>query len=114
MNGIHPIQKMDQLDVVPVDTHVWQIACRDYKDKFIPENNNKTLTKKVRTILPRVLLLHLSLFPNTVGFSTNLQMYEEVGSFFRELFGPLTGWAHTVLFTADLANFQHYLPEDLR
>lgn len=68
---------LDQLDAIPVDTHVWQacrhdcpnnyllvpmhefnmaslldffllqIACRDYADIFQPENKTKTLTKKV-------------------------------------------------------------------
>ena len=31
---------MDKADVIPVDTHVWQIATRDYKLKI------KTLTQK--------------------------------------------------------------------
>lgn len=64
-------------EAVPVDTHVWQIAMRDYK--FGGKGKNKTLTKA---------------------------MYDAVGDHFRELWGDQAGWAHSVLFTADLRTFQ--------
>ncbi|KAI9171270.1 N-glycosylase/DNA lyase [Paramyrothecium foliicola] len=60
---------------VPVDTHVWQIAQRDYK-------LGKTKTK-----------------------TFNKAMYDAVGDHFRALWGPYAGWAHSVLFTADLRTF---------
>lgn len=63
-------------EAVPVDTHVWQIAMRDYK--FGGKSKNKTLTKA---------------------------MYDAVGDHFRELWGDQAGWAHSVLFTADLRTF---------
>lgn len=63
-------------EAVPVDTHVWQIAMRDYK--FGGKAKNKTLTKA---------------------------MYDAVGEHFRELWGEQAGWAHSVLFTADLRTF---------
>lgn len=63
-------------EAVPVDTHVWQIAMRDYK--FGGRSKNKTLTKA---------------------------MYDAVGDHFRELWGEQAGWAHSVLFTADLRTF---------
>ncbi|KAF5023868.1 hypothetical protein F66182_4072 [Fusarium sp. NRRL 66182] len=62
-------------EAVPVDTHVWQIAQRDYK---FGKSNTKTLTKP---------------------------MYDAVGDHFRKLWGPYAGWAHSVLFTADLREF---------
>lgn len=62
-------------EAVPVDTHVWQIAQRDYK-----------FGKGKAKI-----------------FSTSL--YHPVGDFFRELWGKEAGWAHSVLFTADLKTF---------
>ncbi|BAM80835.1 probable 8-oxoguanine-DNA-glycosylase [Cyanidioschyzon merolae strain 10D] len=40
--------------------------------------------------------------------------HEEIGALFRERFGPLCGWAHQVLFIADLDAFQDRLPEALR
>lgn len=63
-------------EAVPVDTHVWQIAMRDYK--FGGKSKNKTLTKA---------------------------MYDAVGDHFRSLWGCQAGWAHSVLFTADLRTF---------
>lgn len=60
---------------VPVDTHVWQIAQRDYKF-------GKTKTK-----------------------TFNKAMYDAVGNHFRSLWGEYAGWAHSVLFTADLRAF---------
>lgn len=60
---------------VPVDTHVWQIAQRDYK---FGKTKTKTFSKA---------------------------MYDAVGDHFRGLWGNYAGWAHSVLFTADLREF---------
>ncbi|KAF6841498.1 n-glycosylase dna lyase [Colletotrichum plurivorum] len=62
-------------EAVPVDTHVWQIAQRDYKF-------GKVKTK-----------------------TFNKAMYDAVGDHFRGLWGKYAGWAHSVLFTADLKTF---------
>ncbi|PSR82283.1 DNA glycosylase [Coniella lustricola] len=67
-------------EAVPVDTHVWQIALRDYK--FGSKSKNKTLSKA---------------------------MYDAVGDHFRNLWGLQAGWAHSVLFTADLKAFADQL-----
>lgn len=69
-------------EAVPVDTHVWQIAMRDYK--FGGKSKNKTLTRA---------------------------LYDAVGDHFRELWGSQAGWAHSVLFTADLRTFSDRLVE---
>lgn len=60
---------------VPVDTHVWQIAQRDYK---FGRGKNSSLTAA---------------------------MYTSVANHFRKLWGKEAGWAHSVLFTADLKAF---------
>ncbi|GAB0132867.1 hypothetical protein EsDP_00001289 [Epichloe bromicola] len=60
---------------VPVDTHVWQIAQRDYK------------------------------FGKTKAKTFNKVMYDAVGDHFRKIWGDYAGWAHSVLFTADLREF---------
>lgn len=60
---------------VPVDTHVWQIAQRDYK---MGKSKTKTFNKV---------------------------MYDAVGDLFRGIWGDYAGWAHSVLFTADLKAF---------
>ena len=66
-------------EAVPVDTHVWQIAQRDYK---FGRGKHKSLT------------------PAT---------YDAVGNHFRSLWGKEAGWAHSVLFTADLKAFSERL-----
>ena len=62
-------------EAVPVDTHVWQIAQRDYK------------------------------FSKSKAKSLNKATYDAVGDHFRNLWGSYAGWAHSVLFTADLKEF---------
>ncbi|KAF3769350.1 N-glycosylase/DNA lyase [Cryphonectria parasitica EP155] len=71
-------------EAVPVDTHVWQIAMRDYR--FGGKNKNKTLSKA---------------------------MYDAVGDHFRNLWGSQAGWAHSVLFTADLKTFSGRVAQKL-
>jgi N-glycosylase/DNA lyase len=66
---------------VPVDTHVWQIAQRDYK---FGKGKHKSLTKAT---------------------------YDAVGDHFRRLWGKEAGWAHSVLFAADLRTFAVRLTE---
>lgn len=61
---------------VPVDTHVWQIAVRDYR---FGKGRHKSLTKAT---------------------------YDAVGDYFRGLWGVEAGWAHSVLFAADLKTFE--------
>lgn len=58
---------------------VWQIAQRDYK---FGKGGNKSLTKVT---------------------------YDAVGNHFRKLWGKEAGWAHSVLFTADLRTFSDRL-----
>ncbi|KAM4643687.1 N-glycosylase/DNA lyase isoform 4-T4 [Discoglossus pictus] len=72
------LMALDKTEAVPVDTHVWQIAKRDY----LPElgQGKKSLTDRV---------------------------YKEIGSYFYDLWGPYAGWAQTVLFCSDLKKFQN-------
>lgn len=73
---------LDQHGAIPVDTHVWEIAIRDYSSHL---QQSKSLTPKI---------------------------YKEVGDTFRQRFGPKAGWAHSVLFAAELPEFRKRLPED--
>lgn len=66
-------------EAVPVDTHVWQIAQRDYK---FGKGKHSSLTKAT---------------------------YDAIGNRFRALWGKEAGWAHSVLFTADLRAFSERL-----
>ena len=72
---------LDQSGAIPVDTHVWDIACRD---------------------LDRDLVSAGSLTP---------KVYARVGELFRSRYGAHAGWAHSVLFAAELPLFKHRLPE---
>jgi N-glycosylase/DNA lyase len=64
---------------VPVDTHVWQIAQRDYR------------------------------FGKGKHASLTAATYVAIGNLFRKLWGKEAGWAHSVLFTADLKAFSDRL-----
>ncbi|KAI1266857.1 DNA glycosylase [Xylariaceae sp. FL1019] len=66
-------------EAVPVDTHVWQIAQRDYS---FGKTKSKTFSKA---------------------------MYDSVGDHFRKIWGPQAGWAQSVLFTANLKTFSEQL-----
>ncbi|XP_045460870.1 N-glycosylase/DNA lyase isoform X2 [Harmonia axyridis] len=70
------LMSLGHLGALPVDTHVYQIAVKFYMPHL---RNKKTVTKKI---------------------------YDEIGDHFRGMYGPLAGWAHTVLFCADLKKFQ--------
>lgn len=69
---------LDQQSAIPVDTHVYQIAARHY-------------------------LKHL-----TVSKKANIseKTYNEISDKLQSVFGPHAGWAHSVLFTADLTMFR--------
>ncbi|XP_067396736.1 N-glycosylase/DNA lyase [Emydura macquarii macquarii] len=71
------LMALDKAEAVPVDTHVWQIARRDYGQQL--GSGAKSLTRRVHT---------------------------ELGDFFRRLWGPYAGWAQAVLFCADLKQFR--------
>ncbi|MBN3311833.1 OGG1 lyase, partial [Atractosteus spatula] len=77
------LMSLDKPGAVPIDTHVWQIARRDY----LPDlgSGHRSLTDRV---------------------------YRDIGDFFRQLWGPYAGWAHSVLFCADLKKFQRLKPEE--
>jgi len=74
---------LDQISAVPVDTHVWRIACRDY-DPSLAEC--KSLTPSV---------------------------YSRVGALFRDRFGEHAGWGHQLLFAAELQEFRAILPAEM-
>ena len=84
LSGIGPkvadcilLMSLDKSDAIPVDTHMFQIAA----NKYLPHlKNYKTVTDKI---------------------------YKEIGGHFRGLYGDYAGWAHSVLFSADLKHLQH-------
>lgn len=71
---------LDKPGAIPVDTHVWQIARRDY-----------------------------GLYPQAKSITPGI--YTGIGDFFRERFGAYAGWAHNLLFAADLPAFRNRISE---
>ncbi|KAI0443645.1 DNA glycosylase [Xylaria telfairii] len=69
-------------EAVPVDTHVWQIAQRDYR---FGKSKTKTFSKAT---------------------------YHSIGDHFRQIWGPQAGWAQSVLFTANLKSFAEQAATD--
>lgn len=74
---------LDKHDVAPVDTHVLQIAQRDFEKCMKLERLN--------------------------GAS-----YTMIGECFRDAFGPHAGWAHSLLFAAELKQHAWRLPPSLQ
>ena len=77
------LMSLDKHDAIPVDTHVWQYAIRDYG---FGAKGAKSITKK---------------------------LYDDIGVLFRSLHGPYAGWAQSVLFLADLRQFKQEEPPEL-
>ncbi|KAI5949293.1 OGG1 [Candida jiufengensis] len=71
------LMSLDKSDIVPIDTHIYQIAMRDFKFKG---SKTKTL---------------------------NLKMHQEIRSYFKDIFGEYAGWAQSVLFAADLSDLNN-------
>ena len=83
LSGIGPkvadcilLMSLDKTDAIPVDTHMFQIAAKSYLPHL---KGCKSVTDKV---------------------------YWEIGDHFRSLYGDYAGWAHSVLFSADLPHLK--------
>ncbi|KAJ3907402.1 DNA glycosylase [Lentinula edodes] len=77
------LMSLGKTDVVPVDTHVHQIAIKYYGMKASPKGKMNMTPK----------------------------LYEELSTKFVQVWGGYAGWAHSVLFTSDLKSFSlHGLP----
>jgi len=74
---------LDQIEAVPVDVHVGRIASRDYDPTVLGQSKSLTPT-----------------------------IYKKVGDLFRDRF-EYAGWAHSLLFVAELPSFRNVLPGDI-
>jgi len=95
---------LDQHDAIPVDTHVWAVARRDMAQELRAAEADKTPAQAQRATT-RATALPRSLTPT---------VYQRIGDAFRARYGPLAGWAHCLLFAAELRVFRARLPEDFR
>ncbi|RDX56521.1 DNA glycosylase [Lentinus brumalis] len=73
------LMSLDKREVIPVDTHVHQIAIK-----------------------------HYGLRGATKTGAMSPKLYEEVSTKLAAVWGEYAGWAHSVLFTADLKSFASY------
>lgn len=70
------LMSLGHLSAIPVDTHIYKIAQEHYIKDLKPV---KTVTSPI---------------------------YNRIGDKFRDVYGPLAGWTQTILFCADLKQFQ--------
>lgn len=68
------LMSLNHLEAIPVDTHVYQIAAQHYMPK---------LDRKMKSVSSR--------------------MYDEIGNHFRTVYGPMAGWAQTVIHQRQLS-----------
>ncbi|KAG9036243.1 8-oxoguanine glycosylase ogg1 [Tulasnella sp. JGI-2019a] len=73
------LMSLDKASVVPVDTHVYQIAVKHYGLRGTPGKASMTP-----------------------------QLYARLTEKFTAIWGEYAGWAHSVLFTSDLKSFSEY------
>lgn len=71
------LMSMDHLNAIPVDCHIYEIFCRNYKPNLRQER--KSLTEAVHDL---------------------------IGNYFTQLHGPLAGWSTSVLFIAELKHLK--------
>lgn len=172
---------LDQTSAVPVDTHVWNIAIRDYAPSLrrsapgaaavagredgaegaeglvkaepssspasakSPTKNKRKASASIQVLesaadvdslmpqfaspsahsvtsapasasvsAPAVSAPAVSASPFIETKSLTPGVYEQVGQVFRDRFGQHAGWAHSVLFAAELPAFRSKLPADLQ
>ncbi|KAF8557274.1 DNA glycosylase [Imleria badia] len=75
------LMSLDKREVIPVDTHVLQIATKHYGFRSLGSSKKVSMTPK---------------------------LYDEINSKLAGTWGEYAGWAHSVLFTADLKVFSSY------
>jgi N-glycosylase/DNA lyase len=74
-----------QGDAIPIDVHVWNIARRDY--------DKEGVLVDVKSMTPTI--------------------YKQTASLFQSRFKRYAGWAHTLLFVAELPSFRAVLPQNV-
>eukprot|EP01104_Vermistella_antarctica_P001631 TRINITY_DN11717_c0_g1_i1.p1 TRINITY_DN11717_c0_g1~~TRINITY_DN11717_c0_g1_i1.p1 ORF type:complete len:514 (+),score=71.60 TRINITY_DN11717_c0_g1_i1:187-1728(+) len=91
---------LDKNDAVPVDTHVWKMAAR-----FLYGNPDGGGTNPTPPSSPATTSPSPSKSPSTperLPKSLTDRVYAQVGTFFTDKFGDDAGWAHCILFYAQV------------
>lgn len=72
------LMSLGHLEAIPVDTHIFQIACSNYTPHL----------SKQKSVTPKI--------------------HQEVSSHLRELWGPLAGWAQAIVFCVKINSTDRY------
>ncbi|KAI9327086.1 DNA glycosylase [Obelidium mucronatum] len=78
------LMSLDKFNAIPVDTHVWRIAKRDY-----------------------------GLSSSAVAKTLTAKNYRIIGDKWREIFGEYAGWAQSLLFSAEIGTGTKQSPEKM-
>ncbi|KAJ1928058.1 8-oxoguanine glycosylase ogg1, partial [Tieghemiomyces parasiticus] len=104
------LMSLDKAEVIPVDTHVWQIALRDYTFDLTPAStvgpspNASRVGSKLATAVPisvpdngkrKMTVVKTSVTPPKNPKSLTPTLYRAVNRAFQDLFGEYAGWAHS-------------------
>lgn len=101
---------LDKNNVIPVDTHVWQLAREHYDDagELSKMESTKTKPKKATETTPT------STPTKTKQLSITPKMMAKCSSVLQEIYGDYAGWAQTALFVAELPQIRETLPQNMQ
>lgn len=118
---------LDQHHAIPVDTHVWQVCSNCNQKNLLSLISNEIWQCCTHlhgfgcmhgcsyVLLPSYLQIAVRyLLPELEGRKLTVKLHREVAEAFVQRFGSYAGWAHTVLFIAELSSQQNLLPLHLR
>lgn len=99
-----------QDDAIPVDTHVWNIARRDYDNSDDGDRIGEGRGNLDRNMDQQEGQSSSSSSSLSSTSSLTPTVYRRVGDLFRKRFPNRPGWAHSLLFVAELPSFRTVLP----
>ncbi|KAL7562917.1 hypothetical protein ACA910_000286 [Epithemia clementina (nom. ined.)] len=116
---------------IPVDVHVWNICLRDYAASASSrrtDNNSRTDQARLQEIMENKVTKQQQNKDVALGEEHNHdngndillkaksltpKLYQRVQDIFRKQFPNKTGWAHSLLFVAELPSFRPALPQSV-
>ena len=118
--GCAALFSLDKKSVVPVDTHVWQLA-REHFDPNgelasmeTPASSSKASTKKGTKAEEEEEESTPTTPPKEKPLSITPKMMKRCEQILASIYGDYAGYAHTALFVAELPSVRDGLPERLR
>lgn len=93
----------DKHAAIPVDTHVWKLACKHY----LPSVKAKTLSPKLHPLIMQARPAPHACSPSSAPRLTQWIPDRARVQAFVNVFGEYAGWAHNALFISELAAHKH-------